>query len=707
MARSRLPTDDTIMLAAQLRMAEDAIADEILNDALENRPKNTKKCFTPKQEEFVKWAEAKGYMPPETVTENKVVMFIKERVLGRAYKKNASKIIGKSSVDQYITALTSLWKIQRQQRINSHPTPRGVLVQALRKDLSRKTHETRKQTYFDRGLLYQHLMTNEMRRNRKQVADYFWKNGSGTAIGAFRGMRNRVGYLLSEQGLCRGENIRDLELPDFFCVEMDNEGPTDCMSMVIIKGRGKTNQYGKPLFSGFYRHADVTLCSVSAVAFYFFLRYHICNEPFPSFCKPQDWYDISMFCTHWGNNKKAFSASAHALAITTAHDKLGILDAKVIHGGRVYGRQKLEQSGVEKVAADVAGGWATGAGEGCYGNGLSRPAMRAMSGFPSDDDKVYYLPRASLTPPDGLIQQIFPEVDEWKVRHKEGNNCQKNFALDGYLRLLSWLRIVILQDAAVMMDTYFPSIVFHHPIFSSAEFISYKLALKEQIETQQNPIEQEIQRVLPELCRQIHCNSNSLKDHLLAAIQTSTNKLSHKLQNTENKLQFCVCNLHSAITSCLGNALTTFQHLPAVTTEQLPEENETSSDMIDNFTEININEENTTMPSFEMPSFESVISSSVTTVPEVLMEWEVGLNNRPSVASVESQWKNKWRMGSQNQKMFSRRHLIVNLIQRHAARKRVSNYDAALLIEQQRIQCKYSLRTLAEKWRAFESTNLS
>jgi hypothetical protein len=35
------------MLAAQLRMAEDAIAAEILNDALEHRPMNTKKCFTP------------------------------------------------------------------------------------------------------------------------------------------------------------------------------------------------------------------------------------------------------------------------------------------------------------------------------------------------------------------------------------------------------------------------------------------------------------------------------------------------------------------------------------------------------------------------------------------------------------------------------------------------------------------------------------
>ena len=55
MARSGLPTDDTIMLAAQLKMAEDTITAEILNDALENRPKNTKKCFTPKQEEFVRF----------------------------------------------------------------------------------------------------------------------------------------------------------------------------------------------------------------------------------------------------------------------------------------------------------------------------------------------------------------------------------------------------------------------------------------------------------------------------------------------------------------------------------------------------------------------------------------------------------------------------------------------------------------------------
>ncbi len=144
-------------------------------------------------------------------------------------------------MDQYITALTSLWKIQREMRVNSHPTPRGVAVLHIQKGEGLKTFDTQRETYYDRGLLYQHLLTNEMRRNRKLVADYFWSCGRKTTLSALRGMRNRVGYLMSEQGLCRGENIRDVQLPDFFCVEMENEGPTQCLSMVIVKGRGKCN----------------------------------------------------------------------------------------------------------------------------------------------------------------------------------------------------------------------------------------------------------------------------------------------------------------------------------------------------------------------------------------------------------------------------------------------------------------------------------
>jgi hypothetical protein len=116
-----------------------------------------------------------------------------------------------------------------------------------------------------------------------------------------------------------------------------------------------------------------------------------------------------MFCAYVTKNQQLFSASAHAAAIRVAHDKLQILSNKLMHGGHVFGWQQLEQAGVDKVSTDVAGGWSVGAGEGCYGNGLSRPAMRAMAGFPHND-KVFYLPRASLELPQSLQQQIYSKA---------------------------------------------------------------------------------------------------------------------------------------------------------------------------------------------------------------------------------------------------------------------------------------------------------
>jgi hypothetical protein len=240
--------------------------------------------------------------------------------------------------------------------------------------------------------------------------------------------------LLSEQGLVRGENIRDLELPDFFSVEYDDEGPSICTAMVIRKGHGKTNKFGKPLFSGYYHHTNVRLCAVSTTPFFLFYQYHVMNEPFPDFSIPQRWYDIVMFCTDCINNVKAMSRTAHARAVCDAYSALNIMHQKVTHAGRQNGRQLLEKDGVEKVSADVAGGWSTGAGEGCYDNGLSLPSMRTMAGFPADE-KVYFLPRASLNPPNALLQQVFPAIDEWHYRLKHGDGVEHNFALEGYLHL--------------------------------------------------------------------------------------------------------------------------------------------------------------------------------------------------------------------------------------------------------------------------------
>jgi hypothetical protein len=54
---------------------------------------------------------------------------------------------GKAKIVQYVTAITSLWKFQREQKINNHESPRGDLVKYFLSELSRKTYEERKKSY--------------------------------------------------------------------------------------------------------------------------------------------------------------------------------------------------------------------------------------------------------------------------------------------------------------------------------------------------------------------------------------------------------------------------------------------------------------------------------------------------------------------------------------------------------------------------------
>jgi hypothetical protein len=117
-------SDDELTLAAQLIAAEERNKATIFRKALDSRPKATKKAFDKKQVEFVHWATGKGYPSPDLVTEEKVALFLEEAVLYCQNRncKDGSKIVGKSTVNQYIAALTALWKWQVLHNANNHPT---------------------------------------------------------------------------------------------------------------------------------------------------------------------------------------------------------------------------------------------------------------------------------------------------------------------------------------------------------------------------------------------------------------------------------------------------------------------------------------------------------------------------------------------------------------------------------------------------------
>ena len=266
---------------------------------------------------------------------------------------------------------------------------------------------------------------------------------------------------------------------------------------------------------------------------------------------------------------------------------------------------------------------------------------------------------------------------------------------------------MILQDVAVMIDNSTHP-VFNHPIFSSVEFMEFKKSLLENLATQQSPIDIEIQRVIPQLCRQISINNEALKDHIINAVNNAVLQISHKVGKSELELRSSLSSLRSALTSCLSNAVNTLEQIETV---GISPANECMDDCVDNVAQETLNVEvptaAATLPvSNMMPSFNNVISSAVSTVPEVLLEWEVGLGGRPSVSMVERQWKTKWRSGSQHQKAFSRRRIIIGLIERLADRKEISTDAAAWYIEERRLEKRLSLIQVADKWRHFESSQL-
>ena len=84
--------------------------------------------------------------------------------------------------------------------------------------------------------------------------------------------------------------------------------------------------------------------------------------------------------------------------------------------------------------------------------------MRRTAGF-QHASSSYFLPRAGIEPPQSLKRLIFPWLEDWEVRFKnraagkrwkDGGLDKDDIAGQQFLKLLKQLRIILLQDLAVL-----------------------------------------------------------------------------------------------------------------------------------------------------------------------------------------------------------------------------------------------------------------
>lgn len=135
--------------------------------------------------------------------------------------------------------------------------------------------------------------------------------------------------------------------------------------------------------------------------------------------------------------------------------------------------------------------------------------MRGLSGHPPKE-RLYYIPRSMEVPPMNLQTQIFPTADQLLENVIRGAGCERNLAARGFLELIIYLRRVILQDAAVLIDTYASCSVWQHPVFTSQSFREFKASLISKMETTPSPTELLLQQSLPIISAQLKTLHNSL-----------------------------------------------------------------------------------------------------------------------------------------------------------------------------------------------------
>ncbi|KAE8209791.1 hypothetical protein CF326_g10073 [Tilletia indica] len=147
--------------ALDVQMRESVL--RTLNKATEIRPHNTNRNYQPKQDEFKKWCEEKGWdeMSRYQVTSQKLHLFLEERVISRAPKRakkskndkgDAPKTLAESTVRLYVAAIIDLYTQQRAKGVNSSLHPRAGPVAILLNTRKLEERVRKKREYVDRGI---------------------------------------------------------------------------------------------------------------------------------------------------------------------------------------------------------------------------------------------------------------------------------------------------------------------------------------------------------------------------------------------------------------------------------------------------------------------------------------------------------------------------------------------------------------------------
>jgi hypothetical protein len=104
------------------------------------------------------------------------------------------------------------------------------------------------------------------------------------------------------------------------------------------------------------RHTDFRLCPFGAFAFYFFIRFHLNKEAWPSLGKLEDWDRIKVLLGETTDRERPLNDTTHRNWIQRVFKLIGLLNSKKTHAPRKAAAQWAEILGVpeEEVSTHIS-----------------------------------------------------------------------------------------------------------------------------------------------------------------------------------------------------------------------------------------------------------------------------------------------------------------------------------------------------------------
>ena len=495
-------------------------------------------------------------------------------------------------------------------------------------------------------------------------------------------LRTRVDVLMGHFYVLRGENRREGELADLGLLTYPpTEGPTPCQAVVFTISKGKTNKSSKKQFMGSLRHKDPLLCSHGALAQYFFARWSLGGERPPNFKSRRSWYRTKLLVARPGTEEEQLSYPAQYEAVWRAFAAAGIHSVKKTHAMRGCGIRSGELHGVDEEQPRRAGRWALETMVEAYLSHLPRKFMRRVAGFTSDEGG-YFLPRAQAAPPPELLQKIWPWVEEWEERFRkrslrktweEGGLDEDDVAGQGFLALLRHLRVVLLQDLAVLQPTYPDLPFFRHEIFRVPSWPLYAELVRAAVLNPEYSRSLLLEQVLPEVNHAVYNSRDSLHhqaQHLHAALRVQLSALVAQVNNVA-----AIATSFSQLTSGGQLPLTIqFGHPPsssvgvAAAPEGLAQLAQPAQPR------------QPAEPAQLPPAFELL---PLHTIGDLWTAWKEGIGGQQAVEALEEAWGRDWRREGRVTKWYSARRPLVEKVYKWIAQG-CSATAAIELVERER-----------------------